>query len=373
MLQKNNKILFILHCPPPVHGSAVIGLQIKDSATINAAFDCRFINLNTSKSIGDIGKNAFSKILRYFSIIWKVLFNLIVFRPGLCYFAITAKGIGFYKDFLLVLLVKIFRIKLVYHFHNKGVSTGQHKWLDNLLYRFSFKSADVILLSPLLYSDIQKYVSLNAVHYCPNGIMPLVNDSQKLATEKKDLIEILFLGNMIETKGVYILLDACKILKQKAIIFHCTFVGGWSDITETQLQERISLMELTDSVSYAGKKEGKAKHDFLVKADIFVFPTYYDKECFPLVLLEAMQFNLPIISTYEGGIRDIVQDGITGFLVPQKDAVALAQKLEQLIDNGDLRKVMGEKGKIRYEKNFTLHRFENNLITILKDCLVKIA
>ena len=370
MLQKNNKILFILHCPPPVHGSAVIGLQIKDSAAINAAFDCRFINLSTSKSIGDIGKNGFSKILRYFSIIWKVLLNLIKFRPGICYFAITVKGMGFYKDFLLVLLVKIFRIKLVYHFHNKGVSTRQHKWLDNLLYRFSFKSADVILLSQLLYSDIQKYVALNAVRYCPNGIMQ-INNSHKLATEKKDLIEILFLGNMIETKGVYILLDACKILKQKTISFHCTFVGGWSDITETQLQERISLMELTDSVSYAGKKEGKAKHDFLVKADIFAFPSY--SECFPLVLLEAMQFGLPIISTYEGGISDIVEDGITGFLVPQKDAVALAQKLEQLIVNGDMRKVMGENGRIRYEKNFTLHRFENNLITILKDCLVKIA
>ena len=152
-----NKILFILHWPPPVHGSSVVGLQIKESKLINENFDSYYINLGTSISIDEIGKNSVNKIFRYVLIIWKVFRNLLFNRPALCYFAITAKGNGFYKDALVVLLIKIFRVKLIYHFHNKGVSTRQHQVLDHLLYRLVFKNAEAILLSKYLYSDVKSY------------------------------------------------------------------------------------------------------------------------------------------------------------------------------------------------------------------------
>ena len=59
------KILFLLHLPPPVHGSSMVGKFIKDSTIVNNTFDVKFINLSTSKTINEIGKNPFTKIFRY--------------------------------------------------------------------------------------------------------------------------------------------------------------------------------------------------------------------------------------------------------------------------------------------------------------------
>jgi glycosyltransferase involved in cell wall biosynthesis len=80
-----------------------------------------------------------------------------------------------------------------------------------------------------------------------------------------------------------------------------------------------------------------------------------------------MQFSLPIVSTFEGGIPDVVENGVTGFLVPQKDVEALADKLEILIKSPELRKQMGAAGRKKYEEEFTLERFEGRMVEILNE------
>ena len=170
-----NRVLFILHLPPPVHGSAMVGQYIKDSKVVDNAFDTRFINLSTSLTIDEIGKNPIIKISRYFKIVFKLIWFLLSFKPEIVYLAITAKGVGFYKDFPLALLVKIFGNKLVLHYHNKGVVNYQDRILDNWLYKLLFKNSKVILLSEKLYEDVIKYVAKEDVYFCPNGI-PNTND-----------------------------------------------------------------------------------------------------------------------------------------------------------------------------------------------------
>jgi glycosyltransferase involved in cell wall biosynthesis len=233
-----NKVLFILHIPPPVHGSSVVGKAIKDSHIINEAFECSYINLGTSRTVDEIGKNPFVKIGRYLNIIIAVLKQLVTNKPNLCYLAITAKGPAFYKDSLIALLVKGIGVPMLYHFHNKGVSTHQHKTLDNFLYRRVFKNAHAILLSKYLYSDVEKYFTPERVHYCPNGIPDIDFKQKKLDKRKNEKVEILFLSNLIESKGVFVLLKACEILKQKGLPFHCTYVGGEGDVNTQQFQEK---------------------------------------------------------------------------------------------------------------------------------------
>jgi glycosyltransferase involved in cell wall biosynthesis len=88
-----------------------------------------------------------------------------------------------------------------------------------------------------------------------------------------------------------------------------------------------------------------------------------------LVNLEAMQFSLPIVTTFEGGIPDVVDNEVTGFLVPQKNIDILAEKLEILIQNPDLRQQMGEAGRKRYEEKFTLDKFERRMVEILGEVI----
>ncbi len=362
------KILFILHIPPPIHGSSIIGQQIKESKVINDKFECKYVNLGTSKSVDEIGKNHFSKIFIYLNILFSTTKNLIYFRPDLCYIAITAKGVAFYKDAIIAILVKLFGVKVIYHFHNKGVSNYQHKFWYNILYRLVFKNSSVILLSKYLYYDIKKYVAESDVYYCPNGI-PDSNYVRKYTKKNNNVVRLLFLSNLIESKGVYILLEACKILKDRNLHYECVFIGAEGDISRNNIERRIKNLDLNTIVQYVGPKNGYEKHNYLENSDIFILPTYYYYESFPLVILEAMQFSLPVISTFEGGIPDMVIDGETGFLCKQRDAVCLADKIEILIEYPELRTKMGLAGRKRYEENFTLEHFEKRFIEILSKIL----
>ena len=86
-----SKILFILHLPPPVHGSSMVGQYIKDSKIINTSFDAHYINLSTSKTIDEIGKKPLIKISRYLKILFRIIFSLVKCNPETVYLAITAK------------------------------------------------------------------------------------------------------------------------------------------------------------------------------------------------------------------------------------------------------------------------------------------
>lgn len=357
------KILFILHVPPPVHGSSLVGSFIKNSNQINSAFNSKYINLGTSKSIDEIGKNGIKKWLIYFRILTTVFRQLVAFKPNIVYIAMTAKGAGFYKDMLVLCIVKLFKAQLVIHFHNKGVSDNQNKLLDNLLYKLVFNNTKVILLSKYLYTDIKKYVKEEDVYYCPNGIpeMKLDDDNE---TIKKDSVQLLFLSNLIESKGVYVLLDALKLLKSKNLKFTCNFVGGVGDITEADFKNKVDILDLQNCVNYLGKKFEKEKATIFSQSDIFIHPSYSD--CFPLVLLEASQYKLPLISTVEGAIPEIIEDGNNGFLVQKKDAIVLAEKLEILIKDESLRIALGNAAYLKYLKEYTLSTFENNMCSILK-------
>lgn len=359
------KALFILHLPPPIHGSSMVGQYIKDSLLVNQEFDARYINLGTSKTIDEIGKNPLKKVGSYLTIVVSAFKQLFFFKPDVVYLAITAKGIGFYKDIVIAFLAKLFGVSLVLHFHNKGVSENQDRFLDNLLYKILFKNTKVILLSKYLYYDIKKYVKEEAVFYCPNGI-PEINFETHTENRNIEAVQLLFLSNLIEAKGVFVLLEACKQLQIRQLSFHCTFVGGEGDITAQQFDQRVAALGLEETVHYAGRKYDAEKNAAFSKAAIFILPTYYHNECFPLTLLEAMQFALPVVSTFEGGIPDIVEEGVTGFLVPQKNATDLADKLDILINNAALRSQMGAAGRAKYEKEFTLGQFENNIVRILK-------
>ncbi len=116
-----------------------------------------------------------------------------------------------------------------------------------------------------------------------------------------------------------------------------------------------------------GPKYGEEKSRLFLQADIFCFPTYYPPEAFPLVLLEAMQFGKPVVSTYEGAIPEIVDEGVTGFLVPPKDFHALSEKLEILIADSELRERMGKAGRMKFFEKYTVDIFERNLLKVFEE------
>ncbi|OKZ21188.1 MAG: glycosyl transferase [Bacteroides sp. 43_108] len=360
------RISFIIHMPPPVHGASMMGKYIHDSRIINKAFNCRYFNLTLAKNLQDIGKGGVRKLIDLAKQIKALYKQIKVEKPDLCYVTPNAKGGAFYKDFLIVMMLKAMKQEVVIHYHNKGVSTRQDKIIDNILYRLFFKNLKVIILADVLYNDIKKYVKKEDVYICPNGIPEQTNIPTKLTHEG---FNILFLSNMMEEKGVWDLLDACKILKERGVSFHCNFVGKWSDITEDAFNHKVQKLGLRNCITGHGAKYGNEKDEFFQNADVFVFPTFYNNECFPLVLLEAMEQGIACISCNEGGISSIIDDGETGYIIDKHLSGILADKLEYLIKNPEVCKNMGLKGKEKFNKEFTLTVFETRIRNILTDII----
>lgn len=359
------RILFIVPLPPPVHGSAMVNQIIQDSPYIRESFRTDFVNLSTSRRIDEIGKRSLRKVFRFIGAYVRVFYQLMTGRYDACYLAITCHGIGFLKDVPFVALCKLFRKRVILHQHNKGLSKDVCRWPYRWLMPKIYQNTEVILLSERLYFDVASVVRWKQVHICPNGLsIPL-----PLSFVRDHAVpRLLFLSNLIESKGVYVLLDACRCLKDKGYDFFCDMVGGETEsITRHRLEEEIRKRGLETKVLYHGPQYGDKKERFFQEADIFVQPTFED--CFPLTIVEAMRYGLPIVSTDEGAIPDMVIDGENGFVCPCREVLALIDAIEKLLNNNELRKQMGENGCSRYKARYTQKAFEKTFLRILSDML----
>lgn len=359
----------MLHLPPPVHGSTIVGKLVKESNLLNDSFRGRYINLILSDNVDESGKTSPKKLLRVIITWFNLLAKLLHQKPDLCYYALTTTGSAFYKDVLMIALLQFFRVKIVYHIHNKGMVQARKRKLNNRLYRFVFKNAYVILLSRHLYNEVEPYVPEGQLFCCPNGVKDCESGSANPNLSDDKSFNILFLSNLMKEKGVFVLLDACSILRNKGLSFHCDFVGGEGDISAKEFEAHVRERGLEKQVKYLGKRYGQLKDKSFEQADVFVLPS--QRDCFPLVVLEAMQHSLPVIATYEGGIPDMVDVEDTGFLFSPFDVDGLVQKLELLHSNPELGRQMGVNGRRKYEQNFTLPIFEQRLLNILQEVINK--
>lgn len=368
------RILYIATFPPPIHGSAVVSEQIKNSQVINNAFFGDYVNLGTSRKMDEIGKGGLwlnlHKLFRFAGSLFKTFGLLLAHRYDLCYCAITCHGVGFLKDAPFVLLCKLFGRKIIIHQHNKGMSKDVdrpvYRWLLPLVY----KNAKVILLSWHLYPDIANVVKREDVMICPNGIKPTVDPN--FERKSNPIPHILFLSNLLIDKGVLVLLDALKILKDKGYSFVCDFVGSETkDIDATRFAREVETRNLNRLAVYHGRKYGKEKEAFFKQAEIFVLPSF--DEAFPLVNLEAMEYKLPIVSTNIGGIPDEITDGENGYIVKDKDAESLADALSKLLGDKALRKRMGEAGYQKFKSQFSEQCFENKLSELCRTVIGRVV
>ena len=109
------------------------------------------------------------------------------------------------------------------------------------------------------------------------------------------------------------------------------------------------------------------------EARIFVLPSVTaskgDEEGTPVVLMEAQATGLPVISTFHSGIPEVVIHGKSGFLVPEKDVDALAERLEYLIEHPEIWPEMGKEGRKFVEKKYDIKKLNQQLVEIYQDLL----
>ena len=172
--------------------------------------------------------------------------------------------------------------------------------------------------------------------------MPQVEAKRLLALPPDPLL--LYVGRLQPIKGLETLLEAMTALDGAAQLL---IVGGDQDEPENghadYLRERVSVLGLRERVSFLGAQPQERLRLFYAAADATVMPSYY--ESFGMVALEAMACGSPVIASRVGGLTTTVRDGVTGFLVPEGDAGALAERVALLLEDRGRRALLGREAQ----------------------------
>jgi colanic acid/amylovoran biosynthesis glycosyltransferase len=166
--------------------------------------------------------------------------------------------------------------------------------------------------------------------------------------------QLLSVGRLEEKKGYEYLIEACAILARRGLGFHCIIVG--EGVRREKLESLVAKYELESQVTLKGALAAADIRRLYQESDVFalacVVASNGDRDGMPTVLIEAMAMGLPVVTTPVTGIPELVKDDENGFLVPERDVVALADVLATLIADRDLRISMGRKARERVIKDF---------------------
>ena len=170
-----------------------------------------------------------------------------------------------------------------------------------------------------------------------------------------DMVQILVLGQVMEHKGIHTVIESIKILKQKyddkEFLLHV--VGGSaSDEYLERLNTQIKENNLQDNVKLHGQVKREVAAEFFRDCDIYVFPVIWE-EPFAGTLLEAMASGIPVISTFTGGSKEILKDGINALVFEKDDAKDLSEKILKLVNNGELANVISQNARKEIEDTFS--------------------
>lgn len=164
-------------------------------------------------------------------------------------------------------------------------------------------------------------------------------------------------GRLVEKKGFKDLIDACAILEHRGCNFHCQIIG--TGPLEAELRKQIEQLGIEPLVDLVGPLPRDQLIESVHNAAVFSAPCVIgedgDRDGLPTVLLEAMALGTPCVSTEVTGIPEVLQNGETGFMIPQHDPVSLAAALEELLSNPSLRVQLAMKARQRIEKDFNIH------------------
>lgn len=176
--------------------------------------------------------------------------------------------------------------------------------------------------------------------------------SKGTATEPADAppLKILFASRLLRNKGVFELVDAARRLCPSHPRVEFLVAGDLDPDNPASLTvKELEALRTEPNIRYLGHVDHMP--DLLRRSDVVVLPTYYP-EGTPRILLEAAATGLPLVATEIPGCLGVVRDGVNGFLVPVRDATALAEALERLIGDSALRKRMGRAGRRLVRERF---------------------
>lgn len=361
-------MLLVGQAPPPYGGQAVMIEQALRGRYDNT--ELFFVRMAFAREFRGAGRPSLRKALHLVALVARIAVARLRRRTTVLYFPPSgAERLPMYRDLVLLLCIRWMFAATIFHFHAGGVSElypELRPWV-RALFRRAFFHPDVAIRTSKAAPEDGLALLAAREFVIPNGVEDTAARAPEEWFAERDAGDprILFVGLLRESKGVFVLLDACRELRTRGVPFRLELMGEFHSATiEDRVRAAIGEAHLAGTVTWLGALAGEDKDRAYARASVLAYPTFFESETFGLVLVEAMQFGLPVVASAWRGVTTVVEEGVNGHLVPARDSQALADRLETLLRDPAMRRRLGDAGRRRYESCYTLGRFHHELGTV---------
>ncbi len=365
MLKKKN-ILFMGPVPPPVHGQSIAFLEAFKGIRCSNKF---LVNQNVTE------KPLILKLLVVSFAIFKIVFYLLFLPIDVVYFSCSRSKHGSLLDIILIHLSKLFNAKLISHLQGvdfRHFYESLHGVFRKLVHN-SYSRVDVsIVLLEEMKQQFSPFFPNVRLEVIPNFYVKALEVIQTKSTSSR--IRIVYLSNILKSKGILDLLDAFHLLADKHDNLSLTIAGDFmgdslmarKEIRELFFRKLDKLKQIAKGkIDYVGAVSGDRKVSLLQNSDIFVLPTYYAMEAVPLSIVEAMRAGNVIISTKHNYLPSIVSEK-QGYLVDIKSPVAIEKAVTRLIQNRDRMRSIQEYNMSYAKSTYSLDKYLERLTSVFE-------
>lgn len=358
-MKKN--ILFFGPYPPPITGQSF-------------SFKMVFDHFENHKLLCNTTKFNDNKLLNTLYSICKITYLFLFFKFGYIYFTCTRSNFGFLKDFYLILLARIFNKKVINHLHGSDFiefyqSSKILKPFINFSYSTIFRS---IVLTPSMGTQFSDFPKME-IDIVPNAY-PIDFENSNCNFLFNERNQLVYFSNIMESKGILVFLKSLDVILTRfpnlTVKIAGAFMGDYLSDTVTIESKFYFLFKplktkYPNNLFYLGKVEGSSKISLLCESSIFVLPTFYPTEAFPITIIEAMRLGNAIVTTNHNYLPEIISSN-NGFLVSKNSSEDIIDKVSLLLsDQIYLNKVKSynfNEAKLKYSPNIFFQKIKNAIL-----------
>lgn len=275
---------------------------------------------------------------------------------------------GSIKDVLLIELASLQNIRLINHLHGSDFYDFLHAaptWYYKILFNAYSKVDTSIILLETMKSQFKDFKTMK-LEVVSNFYDEALDTEIEVKEENK--INILYLSNIIRSKGIFELIDAFDKLTMQYSNIHLNIAGGFmGDDYLSRNEIKIQFLEKIENhpeINYFGNVYGEQKVKLLQKSDIFVLPSYYKSEAFPISIIEAMRSGNAIITTNYKYLPEIVNSK-NGILVETKSVDSLIDGMKTLLEDNKLLADIQKYNKKVAKEKYNLNKYIDKLNKII--------
>jgi len=256
---------------------------------------------------------------------------------------------SYFRDSVFAWITKYQRKKLLVFWHGWRWSFDKRIVQKSLpFFHWTFGRADAMIVLANDFEIRLRTYGFERPIFKETTVVEEANFNIEIPNDYSLKKNILFISRIQREKGIYETVDAFRMIQDRFPDIHLKFAGVGGDLED--LKDYVSRQEIT-RVEFLGWISGAEKLKCYRETHTFVLASYYG-EGMPCAILEAMASGLPVLTTRVGGVSDFFEDGKMGFLVEQRDAQSLSEKMQEILSDKDLAQKIGV-----YNRDYARMRF----------------